>query len=141
MAQQNQTPLTDMEKGLLKHKSRMESHLNGVQRKLDIRTKFIIDLLKDDHKKLKEFYVIGDYWMKGYVMTELKEYTNKKGKKTMKHYVGKHYWTKQPKEEEPTLVYGWSIQITEETVELYDIDNKGNLIANKDKFQRYYDSM
>ena len=71
----------------------------------------------------------------------LVKYKNKKGKKTMKHYVGKHYWTKQPKEEEPTLVYGWSIQITEETVELYDIDNKGNLIANKDKFQRYYDSM
>ncbi len=135
----NSNELTDLEKGLFNIKSRQEWKINSQEYKLDMRTKFTIDLLKDNHTKLKEFYVIGNFWIKGFKMTELKEYENKRGKKSMKHYVGKYYVSPQPKSKEPALVNGWNIEINEDTIELYDIDSEGNLVANEEKFQRYYE--
>tara|TARA_R110000803_G_scaffold43313_7_gene92517 strand:- start:5 stop:430 length:426 start_codon:yes stop_codon:yes gene_type:complete len=133
--------LTGLEKGLLNIKSNQTMTINQQSRTLDKRTKFIIDLLKDDHTKLKEFYIIGDFWIKGFRMTEIKEYTNKKGVKSMKHYVGNKYISPQPKNTEPVLVGGWCINIDEKTIDLYDIDGEGNLIANKERFNRYYINM
>ncbi len=129
---------TGLEKGLFKIKNNQEWKIEQQEKKLDSRTRFTIDLLKDNHTKLKEFYVIGDFWIKGYRMTELKEYTNRKGVKSMKHYIGKNYISPQPPCKEPTLHGGWSIFIDKETIELYDIDDNGMLKANKEKFQRYW---
>jgi len=139
MAKKYSKELTDLEKGLLNIKDNQTYQIQQKDKKLDLRTKFTIDLLKDNHTKLKEFYVIGDFWEKGFKMTELKEYTNKRGNKSMKHYVGKYYVSPQPKSDKPVLVNGWSIGINEETIELYDIDSNGMLVANKEKFQRYYE--
>tara|TARA_Y100001937_G_scaffold96582_1_gene131316 strand:- start:34 stop:459 length:426 start_codon:yes stop_codon:yes gene_type:complete len=131
--------LTGLEKGLFKIKNKQEWKIEQQEKKLDSRTRFTIDLLKDNHTKLKEFYVIGDFWIKGYRMTELKEYTNKKGVKSMKHYVGEKYINPQPKSKEAELVFGWGIYIDATTIELYDIDDNGMLKANKEKFQRYWE--
>jgi hypothetical protein len=137
-----QEELTKLEKGLLSHKSRLEWNIKSLNGKLDSRTKYTIDLLKDNQcpQLLKEFYIIGDFWIKGFKMTELKEYTNKKGVKSMKHYIGNKYIAPQPKGTEPVLMNGWSIHINTITIELFDIDGDGMLIANKNKFERYYNS-
>ena len=137
----SQDELTGLEKGLLNNKGRLEWSNKSLEKKLNIRTKFTIDLLKDNHIKLKEFYIIGDFWIKGFVMTELREYTNKRGIKSMKHYVGGKYVAPQPKSKEPVMMGGWSLSINGEIIELYDIDSDGMLVANKEKFQRYYDMM
>ena len=109
----NQDELTGLECGLIKNNNGLKWENKGLKEKLDLRTTFIINLLKDDHTKLKEFYIAGDFWVKGLVMTELKEYTNKKGKKSMKHYVGNRYVSPQPKSDVPTL-------------------------ANKERFEKFY---
>ena len=134
----NQDELTGLECGLIKNNNNLKWENKSLKEKLDARTTFIINLLKDDHIKLKEFYIAGDFWVKGYKMTELKEYTNKKGKKSMKHYVGNKYLNPQPKGDVPILVNGWSIQITEESINLFDIDKDGMLVANKERFEKFY---
>ena len=136
-SKQNKDELTGLEKGLLTNKGRLEWNNKSLTDKLDVRTKFTIDLLKDNPEKLKEFYVIGDFWVKGFRMTHLKEYENKRGIKSMKHYVGNKYISPQPKSKEPTMVGGWSIEINVGTIELYDIDDNGMLVANEEKFKRY----
>ena len=129
-------PLTGMEQGLLKHNAYRKSMINNLENVMDKRTNFIIDTLKNNHTKLKEFYVSCDYWEKGYVMTELKEYTNKNGKTTMKHYVGYTYVNPQPKSKEPVMVE-WRIKVTPNNIDCFDIDDKGMLQANEEKFQKY----
>ena len=107
MAKKYSKELTDLEKGLLNIKDNQTYQIQQKDKKLDLRTKFTIDLLKDNHTKLKEFYVIGDFWEKGFKMTELKEYTNKRGNKSMKHYVGKYYVSPQPKSDNTKYyIYG-----------------------------------
>ena len=54
----NSNELTDLEKGLFNIKSRQEWKINSQEYKLDMRTKFTIDLLKDNHTKLKEFFFV-----------------------------------------------------------------------------------
>ena len=137
----SQDELTGLEKGLLNNKGRLEWSNKQMTDKLDVRTKFTIELLKDNPEKLKEFYMIGNFWIKGFRMTYLKEYENKRGIKSMKHYVGNKYISPQPKSKEPAMVGGWSIEINEETIDCFDVDSDGNLVANKEKFQRYYDMM
>tara|TARA_R110000764_G_scaffold85901_1_gene166553 strand:+ start:95 stop:511 length:417 start_codon:yes stop_codon:yes gene_type:complete len=134
----NQDELTGLECGLIKNNNGLKWENKGLKEKLDLRTTFIINLLKEDHTKLKEFYIAGDFWVKGLVMTELKEYTNKKGKKSMKHYVGNRYVSPQPKSDVPTLVNGWNVQITEKSINLFDIDKDGMLVANKERFEKFY---
>ena len=60
-------------------------------------------------------------------------------KNSKKHYIGNKYLKYQPKSTEPVLIEWW-ISITETTIELYDIDDNGMLVPNKEKFQRYYDT-
>ena len=135
----NQDELSGLEKGLLSHKGRLEWSNKQITNKLDVRTKFTIELLKDNPEKLKEFYTIGDFWIKGFRMTHLVEYTNKKGIKSMKHYVNNKYISPQPKSKDPVMVGGWSISVDEKTIDCFDIDSDGNLVANKEKFKRYYE--
>ena len=130
--------LTDLEKGLSKHNLNLKISLTHLKQKIEPRTKFTINLLKDDHKNLKEFYIIGDFWKKCWAWTELKEYTNKRGKKSMKHYVGNHFWNPQPEGDKPVLVFGKNILITKDTIDLYDIDDNGDLIANKERMDRWW---
>jgi hypothetical protein len=134
---QYERPLTDMEQGLLKHNAYRKAKINNLENVMDKRTNFIIDALKNDHTKLKEFYVSCDYWEKGYVMTELKEYTNKNGKTTMKHYVGYRYMNPQPKSKQPVMI-GCRMKVTCDNIDCFDIDDKGMLQANEEKFQKHY---
>ena len=49
----NQDELSGLEKGLLSHKGRLEWSNKQITNKLDVRTKFTIELLKDNPEKLK----------------------------------------------------------------------------------------
>jgi len=136
-AKKNPDELTGLECGLIKNNAIKRYHIEELEKKLQDRTQFTIDLIKDNPAKLKQFYIIGDFWIKGYKMTELKEYTNKKGKKSMKHYIGEHYIGPQPKSKEPTLV-PWNIKIDEKTIKLFDFDDDGWPVANKERFEKFY---
>ena len=136
-AKKNPDELTGLECGLMRNNAIKRHHIEELEKKLQDRTQFTIDLIKDNPAKLKQFYIIGDFWIKGYKMTELKEYTNKKGKKSMKHYIGECYIGPQPKSKEPTLV-GWNIKIDEKTIKLFDFDDDGWPVANKARFEKFY---
>jgi len=136
MAKKHSNELTGLEKGLFKIKKWRETEIDDLREKVDKRTQFTIDLLKDNHDKLKEFYLIGEFWIKGFRLTELKEYTNKRGNKSMKHYIGTKYLNPQPKSKEPTLI-NWKTYIDIGTIDLYDIDDDGMLQPNKEKFKRH----
>jgi len=135
-ASKSNDEMTDLEKGLTRWNRDKAQKIYQLNEQLDKRTKFTIDLLKDNHDKLKEFYMIGGFVAKGYKMTELIEYTNKRGKKSMKHYVGTKYLKYQPKSDVPVLIT-WTTPITEKTIELFDIDGDGMLVANEERFKRY----
>ena len=135
--------LTEMEKGLNKHFSNAKRTIHQLEEKSKTRHNLILKLLGDDTDKVKEYYIGGDYWIKGYMMTELREYTNKKGKKSMKHYIktqhGFYYYVNpQPEEDESVLVGGFAIKITEDTYDLFDLQPDNSLVANKERFLRYY---
>ena len=130
--------LTKMEKGLNKHFSNAKRTIHQLEEKCKTRHNLILKLLGDDTEKVKEYYIGGDYWIKGYMMTELREYTNKKGKKSMKHYINQWYVNPQPEEDESVLVNGFAIKITEDTYDLFDLQPDNSLVANKERFLRYY---
>ena len=130
--------LTEMEKGLNKHYTNAKWKIKNLEEKCNTRHGLVLKLLGDDTDKVKEYYIGGLYWIKGYMMTELREYTNKKGKKSMKHYINQWYVNPQPKENESVLVNGFAIEITEATYDLFDLQPDNELVANKERFLRYY---
>jgi len=136
-AKKNPDELTGLECGLMKINSNRKWKIELLEGVINVRTKFTIELLKDNHEKLKEFYIVGRFRVRGYHMTQLKEYTNKKGNKSMKHYIDDQYIGPQPKSKVPVLI-PWSIGIDEKTIELFDIDDDGMLIANKERFEKHY---
>lgn len=136
-AKKNTDELTGLECGLIKNNSIKKWEIEKLEAAVTARTKFTIDLLKDNHEKLKEFYIVGRFRVSGYRMTELKEYTNKKDKKSMKHYIDNCYIGPQPKSKVPVLI-PWNINIDEKTIKLFNIDDDGYLVANKELFEKFY---